>query len=138
MAMADDERGAEAWPIEAIPDGDDIYMRIHLRSWVSPSGRLSSAAFQNRGSGMSVEWAKYATPEQTRSRSDRHPPTAYGIVAMVTGVVRAIPGQRVEHEPLPENQAHSEVFGEKDEEARMGLLRAARRVLGFDPNSVTT
>jgi hypothetical protein len=48
---------------------------------------------------------------------------------MVVGRVRAIPNLSVEHVPLPENRAHTEVFGKKDVEARVMLLRASRWVI---------
>lgn len=76
-------------------------------------------AFQNRDGGMSVDWNKYSTPSlsQQRARS----PSNNGIVSFVTGDLRALHGQTVEHDPLPDNQSHSEVFGEKTEEVRLKM-----------------
>jgi hypothetical protein len=55
------------------------------------------------------------------------------VIAMGVGEVRRIPGQSVKHTPQQENRAHSDVFGEKDEEARVQLNRIATMVLPLPP-----
>jgi len=111
------------WPVEYIPNEDSLYMRVH-RTWFKPNGQISPGAFQNRGDGMSTDWSKYSTPEETRLRA-RKAPGDNAVVAMVVKDVRAVPGQQVEHTPLPQNQAHTDVRGEKDEEARVLIGRIA-------------
>lgn len=74
---------------------------------------------------MSTNWDRYATPEETRS-SGRKPAMEYAVVSLPAGPVRGVPGQNVEHRPLPENRAHTEVVGPKDPEVRLALRRLHR------------
>ena len=117
-----DQSGLTPWPVERIPDSDSLYMRVH-RAWLKPNGNVARGAFQNHGRGMSTDWSKYSTAEDTRGRGKSPPDNA--VVRMVAGQVRAIPGQRVEHSPLLENRAHADVVGEKDTEIRVLLGRIA-------------
>jgi hypothetical protein len=49
------------------------------------------------------------------------------------GDVRAVPGQSVQHWPKEENYAHTEIFGDKqDEEIRQKLWNAVKWVIGGD------
>lgn len=116
------------WPKEDIPDTDLLFMRVHIKTYAA-KGKLSLGAFQNHDGGMSTDWNKYATPTETRSRG-RRPADEYAVVQMQAGKIRAVPGQVVEHNPIyPTNRAHTEVFGEKDEEARVLLNRCATWVI---------
>jgi hypothetical protein len=76
---------------------------------------------------MSVDWSRYSTPEETRSRG-RQEPEKYGVVEMQAGEVRDISGLTVEHDPeWPNNRAHSQVYGnKKDQQVRVLLMRACR------------
>ena len=131
------------WPIEEIPDGDALYMRVH-RQWFRPDGSIINACFRNRpddSGGMSTDWARYSTPEETRQRARR--PQDNAVVAMNVGQVRAIPGQTVQHSPifghsdLPDNRAHTDVFGskEQDPEVRLQFRRISTLVLRLDEGS---
>jgi hypothetical protein len=110
------------WPVEEIPDADQIYMRVH--KMYAPTGELKPGAFRDQQGGMSADWEEYATPEDTRNRARN--PADNGVIGMTVGDVRAIESLTVVHEPLPENRAHTEVFGEKDPEVRVKLRRIAR------------
>lgn len=101
------------WPVEDIPNGDTLYMRVHKNNILN--GELDAAAFQRHGGGLSTDWAKYASPEDTRSRSQSSPPGRNAVVAFVVGDIRDI-GFDVAHEPIMPtlddpfgNQAHTEV-----------------------------
>jgi hypothetical protein len=76
---------------------------------------------------MSTEWSKYATPEEVLARA-KHP-ADNGVIELIVGDVRAIPGLTVEHAPLSEVRAHTDVLGEKNTERRFLLLRACRIVI---------
>lgn len=115
------------WPVEFIPNNDSLYMRVH-RTWFKPNGEIAPGAFQNRGDGMSTDWSRYSTPNETRLRA-RKTPTDNAVLAMVAGDVRQVPDQQVVHTPQPENRAHADVRGEKDEEARVLIGRIATVVL---------
>jgi hypothetical protein len=109
------------WDIETIPDGDFVFMRAH-KSFIK-DGELIPGVFQNRGEGMSTDWEKYSTAEQTRNRTLRSPPGDNGVIKLSVAGIRNIEKLSVVHEPLPDNRAHTEVFGEKTTKARMLLLR---------------
>ena len=53
-----------AWPVEDIPDGDKLFMRVH-RNWC-PGGDLSPGVFRDHGGGMSTDWERYSTPQEAR------------------------------------------------------------------------
>lgn len=103
-----------AWPVEEIPDEHHLYMRVH-RTQLDPDGEPFPHAFKNQPTvedGMSTDWDKYATPVDTQ-RGARKPAEEYAVIRLPVGATRKIPHQTVTHEPLAENRAHTEVFGEK-------------------------
>ena len=79
---------------------------------------------------MSVDWAKYTTPEETRTRARK--PSENAVVQFEVAEVRALPGQKVEHLPLPENRSHSGVIGEKTPEVRVILSRIYTLILPLE------
>lgn len=115
-----------SWPVEPVPNNHYLFMGVH-RNWLKPNGEVRASAFKNHGNGMSTDWSRYSTPEQTRHR--RRKPQENLVVQMEVKQVRGISGQSVEHSPLPENRAHTDVLGEKNEEARVMLRRAATIVV---------
>lgn len=129
--MVDSDRLAD-WPVEEIPGHHKLYMRVHRNNVVgrelTPVALRDHAPPEGGRPGMSTEWCRYSTPEATRSRYGR--PENYGVVAMLVEEVRSIPGVSVEHSPLPDNRAHSDVFGDKkDQEIRVRLTRACQWVI---------
>ncbi len=120
-----------AWQPEQIPNRDRLFMRID-KTWRKKDGSIAPSGFQNRGAGMSTDWVKYATPQETRRRAKQ--PGHNAVVTLHVGSVRELPEQQVEHTPDVEraNRAHTDVFGEKDEEVRIMLRRIAEIVIGFD------
>lgn len=108
-------------------------MRVH-KTWLKRDGSIGLGVFKNAPTpwdGMSTDWQRYSTPEQTRNRVTRKPPAEYAVIKMLVEKVRAIPDQMVEHTPLPDNRAHTDVLGEKDEEARLLFGRIYEVVIGF-------
>jgi hypothetical protein len=98
-----------------ILDGQPIPESVVFRNHADPTGQR----------GMSTDWSRYATPEETRRRGRRHPPSANGVVSLRVGSVRAIPLQRVEHTPIfrdpedpdhPNNRSHCDVLGPKSKD----------------------
>jgi hypothetical protein len=126
--MADDVD----WQIEQIPDEDAVYMRVHkdfLRNRV-----LQPGVFREHNSGMSVDWDKYSTPQETRNRAKN--PLVNAVIEMDVGKVRRIQELDVIHQPTPENRAHSEVIGLPTEsetftETRARLLDISTIVLSL-------
>ena len=114
MACADD-LGDSQWPIENVPDADDLYMRV-LHSHIVNGKVNPQLAFRVRGEGdqrgMSTDWSKYSTPEETRGRvRSGRSQDDYGVLRMNVGEVRGIPNQLVKHRPLDNNRAHTDVTG---------------------------
>lgn len=95
-------------------------MRIHAKT--VRDGAIMPFVFDH--ADLSSNWAKYANAEQTKdeARLVGKDPNNYGVVELNAGEVRSIPNQEVEHVPLDDNQAHTQINGEKDEEARLKLM----------------
>ncbi len=119
------------WQPEQIPDPNRLFMRIH-ETFRKPDGTPAPGAFRNHGEGMSTDWQKYATPQETRRRAKQ--PEHNAVVTLHVGSVRQLPEQQVEHTPDVErdNRAHTDVYGKKDEEVRIKLKRIAEIVIEFD------
>jgi hypothetical protein len=107
---------SDAWPIEVIPDEDRLFMRVH-RNRIQ-NDLPDAGLFQNHGeggdAGTSTDWSRYSEPEDTIRRKLAEAPTwRGGVIQMAAGVVRNSPKQTVEHAPLPDNRAHTNVKGPK-------------------------
>ncbi|MCP9237942.1 hypothetical protein [Lewinella sp. JB7] len=100
-----------SYEVEEIPDEDTLYYRIHKTEF--RDGKVIPGAFKERGEGdrkgMSTNWDKYSDPDDLIS--DREEPNNYGVVNLNVAKVRMIEELSVEHNPLPDNRAHSHVLG---------------------------
>jgi hypothetical protein len=112
------------WPKEEIPDNSALFLRVH-KNWIAPDGGVFPGFFRNvpADDGMSCDWEKYSTAEESRNRA--RAPSQNGILSMVAGEIRSVPNQRLEHDPIPANRAHAQVFGDKTPEVRLKLKRIA-------------
>ena len=113
------------WDSEYIPDESQTYMRAHSQYF---RGKLlQPGVFRKRDGGMSVDWDKYSTPEQTRQRCASPPDNA--VIRLAVIGVRDIPKLDVEHTPdhTPglENRAHSDVLGIPDGGEELTEVRAS-------------
>ena len=119
--MAHDEVDSP-WPREAIPDEAKLYMRVP-RAHIDPlTAQPIPGAFHDIEGGMSVDWERYSTAVDTLRRA-RRTDWQGAVLSLVAGNVRSHPTLKVEHTPMRENQAHSDVLGKKDPEARLHLRR---------------
>lgn len=126
-------------------------MRVHCSA--IREGTLHVGAFRNRrgpdgeGEGMSTDWSKYATPEETKRQA--RVPEQNGVIEMVVGDVREIPEQVVQHAPvqdmpdLQDNRAHTDVKGPKkaplaDTPARYLFMKIWRWVIRYEPTTEST
>lgn len=118
---------------EVIPDEDALYLRVHRAHFAR--GEVLSPAFRNHPpGGLSTNWSRYSSPEETRAQA-RQPPENYGVLGMKVGSVRAIPQQEVVHSPLPDNRAHADVVGPKADEAILdGFQKACAHASGSGYN----
>jgi hypothetical protein len=117
-----------SWPTEEIPDVDNLWMRVHTHD--IEGGEILPRAFRNhpkKTGGMSTDWAKYRTAQETRN-TGRAGPENYTVIRLNVGEVRTIPDQKVSHTPdvANNNRAHTDVFGEKNAQTRVLLIRAAK------------
>lgn len=118
-----------SFPIEEIPDADALFMRAHRN--LLRDGQIVPGVFRVQGEGMSVDWSKYASPEDTRMRARK--PLDNGVLAMIAGKIRSEASLAVNHSPENENRAHSEIILPQDDEdlteARIKLRRIATLVI---------
>lgn len=99
------------WRVEAIPDADHLYYRVHV-ALLSSEGELRPGCFRGVDAdreAMSVDWDKYRSAEAARQAA--RVPAENGIVRFVAGQVRGIQPLRVLHEPEDDNRAHSGIRG---------------------------
>ena len=95
------------WQTEHIPDEDDVFMRAHRMFF--KKGALQPGVFRSHGAGMSADWEKYSSPEETRQRSQI--PQENAVICLPVAKIRNIGNLGVEHTPQPMNRAHSDVVG---------------------------
>ena len=119
-----------AWPVEQIPDGDVVYMRAYSQFFSNDD--LLPGVFRPHDGGMSADWSKYATAQETRDRA--RTPSLNAVLSMPVGEIRRIDALRVEHSPEPDNRAHTDILdlpegGEELTEIRLRLLRISDVVI---------
>jgi len=92
---------------EQIPDDCFVFRLIHP-ACLNADGSPQSGVFDDPE--MSVEWDKYSTIEHAAKRGGpTHFAAAFHVGFLRTPAFRQV----VNHDPLPENQAHSLVLGKK-------------------------
>ncbi len=115
-----------AFPKEEVPDKDYLFLRVP-KSLVNPDGTCDPAAFLPHGeganAGMSTNWAKYSTAEDTRRIAKAQPPENYGVLQLLAGAVRAIKSLVVDHTPRDHNRAHTDVLNTKAPRIRIEMSR---------------
>jgi hypothetical protein len=119
------------WQVEYVPADADVFMRAHrvfFRKRV-----LQPGVFKPHDGGMSVDWEKYSSPEDTRQRGKI--PQDNAVICLPVAGIRDIRNLDVKHTPEPLNRAHSDVVGlpegEDLTEARALLLDASSVVIGL-------
>lgn len=126
-----------AWPVEPIPDADNVLMRAHRMHF--RDGELQPGVFRQQGDGMSVDWDKYSRAEDTKNRSTKNP-NDNAVISLRVARVREIQSLEVEHQPdhTQGNRAHSNVLGLPPHdphalvEVRLKLRRISTVVLPLD------
>lgn len=133
--MADEEIG---WPIESIPDNNCVFMRAHRQHF--SHGELGHGVFRRREEGLSVDWDRYSTPEDTRARANSNP-NDNAVISLLVGCIRQIRPLTVDHDPISapqeeRNRAHSLIRNLPEApdltEARFKLHRCAHLVIPLD------
>lgn len=121
----------QRWEIESVPNEDYVYRSVHYQWFNNTSGKLLAGAFRvppenvDLRRGISVNWDKYSTPEETRSGARR--PEENGVISLNVGEVRVHETLKIEHTPRPQKRAHCDILGAaNDPEAAIKLLRISR------------
>ncbi len=120
-------------PVEQIPDADFVYMRAHRN--LIPKGVITSGVFREQDGSMSVDWDRYSSHQATRLMARKNP-EANAVLKLSVGGIRRINSIVVEHAPIHDNPAHTDVFlprsNEDLTEARYRLVRVATIEIPFD------
>ncbi len=107
-----------------IADEDEMYRRFwnyHLKD----NGKISSAAFQNSSDTdeMSSDLAKLTTLHKTALNDPN-----FGVASFYAGSAREL-DQRVLHDPVENNPAHSTIKGKKPPRIRKKFAKISNLVL---------
>ena len=115
---------------EKILDSCKVYRRIH-KKWLNIKGDVIPIAFKdyndNASLGMSVDWAKYTTAKNSIESSGKTD-IWVKVAVFIVKKIRDIKPLEVEHTPF-HKQEHATVWGEKNTEIRMKLLKACQQIL---------
>lgn len=132
MAPTVDSTVGEGFQSEDLPEDATLYMRIHKNMRSAKKQRFGVDAFRDSGegaqAGMSTNWSKYASAEDTRNQATSRSDENY-VIQMKVRDVLTIPGLAVKHTPLPGNRAHVDVIGDKTLEVKDALRRICEVVL---------
>jgi hypothetical protein len=113
------------YPVELIPNEDRLFRRVHKN--LVRDGKLTPAAFKQIGDGMSVDWERYSTVQETVGRAKN--PGENGVVSVVCGDLRNL-GLEVVHAPSRDNRSYSNVRGkipiQHDRKVQFKLLEMAK------------
>ena len=101
------------FPSEKIPDSDIVFMRAHQMFFAGTV--LNPGVFRAHRGSMSVNWAKYASAEETKQQAKKNP-DQNAVLSLVVGGIRLIDSLDVKHAPEATNRAHSEVSLPADNE----------------------
>jgi hypothetical protein len=135
------------WEIEPIPDTTAVYRMVPSHMVKKGSRIPSESMFMPDADGLSVDWDKYATPEESLIRvgltfrfntQEFKDPTCFLVFKLKVGQTRQMEGvSQILHSPVfhaeppligqPNNRSHSSIFG-TDEEVRLKLRDAATEV----------
>ncbi|MFN8637412.1 MAG: hypothetical protein U0893_26470 [Chloroflexota bacterium] len=122
------------WPEEIIADDDSLYRRVPP-IFVKPDGTLSDKLFMRNSESnrnkkepdpdISVDWDRYATPEQSLVRAER--PT-HGICGLRAAFPRSL-DLTATHSPDREhdNRAHASIRGNEGPRAKQRCFRLAEQ-----------
>jgi hypothetical protein len=112
------------YPVEIIPPESHLFRRFPPYQYNPVTGKAIADTFNKEK--CSVDWDRYASPQDTLSRVKKNNP--WGVVRIQAGYVRSVGEQKVLHEPYF-YQAHSEISGKKNMEICDELAKGAHLVI---------
>ena len=107
-------------PIENFLDAHFLYRAVHRGLWENweSINRIDPIFFysKNAEEGLSFDWSKYSTPQDTLNRRRGKTLKENGIIQLNIGKLKTSITQFelpiiIEHAPFPENQAHTLMLG---------------------------
>lgn len=115
---------------ETIGDQEILYYRVHKNYF--RLSKIVPQAFQSKGDGMSTDWAKYSTEQESYSRCKI--PADNAIVSLSTADIRSEKLLDAIHKPEDNNQSHSLVVGIPTNEpfkteVRLHLMKIHKEVI---------
>lgn len=114
---------------ESIPDDCIVFRYIHPSCWTS-DGRPTSGVMSDPE--MSVDWDKYSTLEETARRAS----PSHGATTLAVAFLRSSEiAQRVDHDPMTENVAHTLVNGNKPPSIARKIAKHAMAYRVYRPAS---
>ena len=126
------------FPVEDIPSSSLVFMRVHSSRMKDGLPNVGAVTPKGGSRGLSVDWDKYSTPEDTLGRANK--PKENAVVSMEVAKIREIKIKEnldVKHRPLASNRSHSEVPFSADPtdqtEARVKLLRIVNVIIPIWP-----
>ena len=114
--------------LTSVEDHDVLYRRLAPHC-LTEGGGVTSAAFKTNGKpdhAISTDLARMTTPDESVNRQGR---AGFQLGEMVARGPREL-GFRVDHDPLPNNKAHTLIVGANT----MGLCRKLARLVHVVPN----
>ena len=140
------------WPQEEIPKGSIFFYRVP-KGWLRPDKALHPFVFRENAGSMSVDWDRYSTATETRSRRGR--PERFAVVQLPSDSVDKIRLLTSKHEPMfrpdldpPDiNRSHCAIYGIEvppgvselgyKERVQLELYEAAGKTWIIPPDSPT-
>jgi len=107
-----------------IADDDEMYRRFS-ENFLKDNGKISSAAFQNTSDTdeMSSDLAILTTPHETALNNPN-----FGVASFYAGGAREL-DQKVFHNPVEDNPAHSTIKGRKPPRIRKKFAKISNPIL---------
>jgi hypothetical protein len=99
-----------------IGDEEYLYRKVTELHFDPAKGKINSSAFY--GDELSVDWAKFTTPEDSLKR----PPVGKCLAKLQAQFPRKLE-QEVRHDPLSSNYSHSLIVGDKRKQSVRRYLR---------------
>jgi hypothetical protein len=111
-------------------DDEDLLFRRLAPHQINKDGSVNSSAFKRSGAYASESSVDLAKLTDAQTSVDRVGRAGFRLGAMRAGHPRSL-GFAVEHDPLPDNDAHTLIIGRNDQERSRALARGMELLPGI-------